>query len=103
MQTKPSIVFVHGLRADGSCFSKVILTLQAVDLFDQKVGGPPAWRSKPSSYIVANNDRTVQPDRQRDVAKRMGPTIYDVDSTHVLMLSNPGLVIDVIRTAARAV
>jgi len=71
------------------------------DLFNQKLEGT-AWRSKPSWYIVGKNDRTVHPDLQRFVAKRMGATIYEVDSSHVPMLSNPKLVIDVIRTAANA-
>ena len=71
----------------------------AADLFNQKVPGT-AWRSKSSWYIVANNDRTVRPELQRFVAKRMGATIYEVDSSHVPMLSHPGLVIDVIRSAA---
>src|SRR6266516_7948842 len=48
----------------------------AADLFEQKVEGT-AWRSKPSWYIVARNDRTVQPELQRFVAKRMGATIYE--------------------------
>src|SRR6266436_3416138 len=74
----------------------------AADLFNQKVAGT-AWRSKPSWYIVANNDRTVRPELQRFVAKRMGATIYEIDSSHVPMLSNPDVVIDVIRTAALAV
>jgi pimeloyl-ACP methyl ester carboxylesterase len=74
----------------------------AADLFDQKVEGT-AWRSKPSWCIVATKDRTVQPALQRFVAKRMGATTYEVDSSHVPMLSNPGLVIDVIRAAAKAV
>src|SRR5882724_9114130 len=74
----------------------------AADLFDQKVDGT-AWRSKPSWYIVAKNDRTVQPELQRFVAKRMGATTYEVASSHVPMLSHPSLVIDVIRTAAKAV
>jgi pimeloyl-ACP methyl ester carboxylesterase len=74
----------------------------AADLFNQKVAGT-AWRSKPSWYIVAGKDRTVQPELQRFVAKRMGATIYEVDSSHVPMLSHPDLVIDVIRTAALAV
>jgi pimeloyl-ACP methyl ester carboxylesterase len=62
-----------------------------------------AWRSKPSWYIVANNDRTVHPDLERFVAQRMGATTYDVESSHVPMLSHPDLVLDVIRTAANAV
>jgi pimeloyl-ACP methyl ester carboxylesterase len=73
-----------------------------VGLFTQRVDGV-AWRSKPSLYIVATSDRTVHPELERFVAKRMGATTYEVDSSHVPMLSNPGLVIDVIRAAARAV
>src|SRR6266478_8931963 len=74
----------------------------AADLFNAKVGGT-AWRSKPSWYIVAKNDRTVHPDMQRFVAQRMGATTTEVASSHVPMLSNPKLVIDVIGTAAKAV
>ena len=74
----------------------------APDLFNAKVGGT-AWKSKPSWYIVAKNDRTVHPDMERFVAKRMGAATYEVDSSHVPMLSRPNMVIDVIRTAANAV
>jgi pimeloyl-ACP methyl ester carboxylesterase len=72
------------------------------NLFNEKVEGT-AWRSKPSWYIVAKNDRTVQPELERFVAKRMGATTYEVESSHVPMLSNPNMVLDVIRTAANAV
>jgi len=72
------------------------------DLFNQKVDGT-AWKSKPSWYIVATQDRTVQPELQRFVSKRMGAKVTEVASSHVAMLSRPDLVIDVIRTAAKAV
>jgi pimeloyl-ACP methyl ester carboxylesterase len=62
-----------------------------------------AWRSKPSWYIRATSDRTVNPDLEAFVADRMGATTYDVDSSHVPMLSHPEMVLDVIRTAANAV
>ena len=74
----------------------------AADLFTQKVEGT-AWKLKPSWYIVANEDRTVQPELQRFVAKRMGATTFETDSSHVPMLSQPGFVLDVIRKAAKAV
>ena len=74
----------------------------AADLFAHDAEGV-AWRSKPSWYVVANNDRTVHPELERFVAERMGATTYDVDSSHVPMLSHPELVLDVIRTAANAV
>jgi pimeloyl-ACP methyl ester carboxylesterase len=74
----------------------------AADLFSRNAPGT-AWKSKPSWYIVAKNDRTVHPDLERFAAKRMGATTYEVDSSHVIMLSRPDAVIDVIRTAAKAV
>lgn len=115
-------VFSHIEVADGriwlrpsgiGCFAgdvseeeqKLILATQAVpvaDLFTQKADGV-AWRSKPSWSIVANQDRTVQPELQRAAAKRMGAKAYEVTSSHVPMLSNPKFVLDVIRDAAKAV
>src|ERR1700733_225449 len=71
----------------------------AADLFLHNVPGV-AWRSKPSWCIVGNNDQTVHPDLERASAKRMGATTYDIDSSHVPMLSHPDYVLDVIRTAA---
>jgi pimeloyl-ACP methyl ester carboxylesterase len=84
---------------------KLVWATQGVpnaDLFSQKVEGT-AWRSKPSWYVVANNDRTVNPELQRFVAKRMGATVYAVDSSHVPMLSHPVVVLDAIRAAANSV
>jgi pimeloyl-ACP methyl ester carboxylesterase len=74
----------------------------AADIFSRNAPGV-AWKSKPSWYIVANNDRTVHPELQRFVAKRMGASTHAVDSSHVPMLSHPGFVLDVIRKAAQAV
>jgi pimeloyl-ACP methyl ester carboxylesterase len=203
MQTKPSIVFAHGIWADGSCFNKVIPPLQAdgyevastqygldtnqgdvattlrtlgrvsspvllvghsyggsvitaagtddrvaglvyicalveiadgrawmlpsgaacfagdlpeeeqklvwathfapaADLFLHNAPGV-AWRSKPSWYIVGSNDHTVNPELERAAAKRMGATTYELDSSHVPMLSQPGAVLDIIRTAATSI
>ena len=74
----------------------------AADLFTQKVDGV-AWRSKPNWYIVATKDRTVQPDLERFLAKRMRATTTEVASSHVAMLSHPKVVLEVIRAAAQAV
>ena len=74
------------------------------DLFNQKVDGV-AWRSKPSWYTVATEDRarTIQPELERFVAKRMGATTVELRSSHVPMLSQPQAVLDVIRNAANAI
>jgi pimeloyl-ACP methyl ester carboxylesterase len=115
-------VFAHIEIADGrvwllpdgiGCFAgdlpeqeqKVVWAVQGVpvaDLLNQKMKGT-AWRTKPSWYVVAKNDRTVHPELQRFCAKRMGATTYEAESSHVAMLSNPRLVIDVIRNAANAI
>ena len=70
--------------------------------FDAKAGGT-AWKSKPSWYIVGKKDHTVHPDLERAMAKRMGATTVELDSSHVPMLSQPERVLDVIRAAAKAV
>lgn len=75
----------------------------AADLFLQKQLDGVAWRSKPSWSIVATQDRTVHPDLERFAAKRMGAKTVEVASSHVPMLSQPKVVLDVIRDAARAV
>src|SRR5215469_3817370 len=73
----------------------------APDLVEAKVGGT-AWKSKPSWYIVAKNDHTVHPYCERFLAKRMGATTTEAASSHVVMLSQPQVVIDVIRKAVKA-
>src|SRR5271155_3619910 len=74
----------------------------AADLFNQKHDGI-AWRSKPSWYIVATEDRTVHPELERFVAKRMGAITTELKTSHVPMLSQPHAVLDVIRSASAAV
>src|SRR5262249_21943178 len=69
---------------------------------EQKIKSTP-WKSKPSWYILATKDHTVNPDLQRWVSKRMGATVVEVESSHIPMLSKPDVVIDVIRQAATAV
>ena len=72
------------------------------DLFNQKLDGA-AWKTKPSWYVLANQDQTVHPDLQRFASQRMKATTTEVTSSHVPMLSHPDVVLDVIRKAASAV
>ena len=77
-------------------------TPPSTELFNTKAPGV-AWKTKPSWYIVANNDNAVNPELERFVAKRMNATTYDIDSSHVPMLSHPDFVINVIRDAIKGV
>jgi len=63
--------------------------------------GVPAWKTIPSWYIVASQDKTISPRAERAMAKRAGATTVEVNSSHVPMLSKPLTVISVIRKAAR--
>lgn len=60
----------------------------------------PAWRKKPSSYMVAANDKAIPPALQEMMSRRMGAKAMSVASSHVAMLSHPNEVADLIANAA---
>jgi len=64
--------------------------------------GEPAWRTIPSWYLVAKQDRAIPPASQRFMAQRMKAHIREINSSHVAMISHPGVVSDMILDAARA-
>jgi pimeloyl-ACP methyl ester carboxylesterase len=63
--------------------------------------GPPAWKTIPSWYLVAKQDRTIPPEAERFMAKRAGSHTVEINSSHVAMISHPGAVVKLIRSAAR--
>jgi pimeloyl-ACP methyl ester carboxylesterase len=73
----------------------------AVKCFGDKIS-TAAWRSRPSWYIVAAHDETIPPAVERDSAARMGAETLELKSSHVPMLSQPGVVADFITKAASA-
>ena len=102
MRPEGVVCFAGDLSEEEQKFVWATHFAPAADLFSRNAPGT-AWRSKPSWYIVAKNDRTVQPELQRFLAKRMAASTTEVASSHVPMLSHPDLVINVIRAAAKAV
>ena len=65
--------------------------------------GPPAWKSSPAWAVVATGDKAAGTDVIRSMAERAGATITEVEGSHVIMVSQPGAVADVILTVAAAV
>jgi pimeloyl-ACP methyl ester carboxylesterase len=63
----------------------------------------PAWRSKPSWYLVATDDRMIPPAAQRAMSQRAGSTTAEVPGSHAIYVSRPDVVADLITEAARAV
>jgi pimeloyl-ACP methyl ester carboxylesterase len=59
-----------------------------------------AWRSKPSWYAVSTEDRTINPDLQRFMAKRMGARTIEVKASHVSLISQPDTIANLIAEAA---
>jgi pimeloyl-ACP methyl ester carboxylesterase len=60
----------------------------------------PAWRSKPSWYLITTGDRMIPPDAQRTMSQRIGATVAEVDASHSVYVSQPAAVADLIKQAA---
>ena len=62
----------------------------------------PAWQTKPSWYLVAQDDRMIPPPAQRAMAQRAGSTVVEVPGSHAVYVSQPRAVADLIAKAATA-
>jgi pimeloyl-ACP methyl ester carboxylesterase len=62
----------------------------------------PAWRAKPSWYMVTTADRMIPPDAQRAMAKRAGAHVTEIDASHSVYVSQPAAVAKMIEDAASA-
>src|SRR3989454_4174724 len=61
----------------------------------------PAWRAKPSWYLIATDDRMIPPDAQRAMSKRAGSTVVEVKGSHAIYVSQPGVVAAIIGQAVK--
>lgn len=64
--------------------------------------GAPAWKTIPSWYMVARQDKAIPPDAERTMAKRAGSTTVEVNGSHSVAVSHPIAVADLILAAARS-
>jgi pimeloyl-ACP methyl ester carboxylesterase len=62
----------------------------------------PAWRSKPSWYLIATEDRMIPPPAQREMSARAGSTVVEVAGSHAIYVSKPAAVAELIETAVNA-
>ena len=62
----------------------------------------PAWRSKPSWYLVTTEDKMIPPDAQRAMSKRAGSTVVEVKGSHSVYVSQPREVAQLIEQAAKS-
>lgn len=92
-------------------FAADVETVQAAFMADSQVpwgvdalGGTirqPAWRTKPSWYLVAADDKMIPPPAQRFMAKRAGSTVVEAKGSHAIYVSKPEAVAQVIEQAAQ--
>lgn len=62
----------------------------------------PAWKVKPTFYLVATDDRMIPPPAQRKMAERAGATVVETKGSHAVYVSKPRAVADIIEKAANA-
>ncbi len=62
----------------------------------------PAWKTKPSWYLVVTEDKMIPPAAQRFMSKRAGSKVLEVAGSHAIYVSQPKAVADLIRTAAQS-
>jgi len=63
----------------------------------------PAWKAKPSWYMIASEDKMIPPVAQRSMSKRAGSTVAEVKGSHAIYVSQPGAVAALIEQAAKDV
>jgi pimeloyl-ACP methyl ester carboxylesterase len=93
--------FAGDLPADEAAFMADSQVPWGVDALGGTVT-EPGWRSKPSWYLVAADDRMIPPPAQRQMAERAGATVSEVAGSHSVYVSQPQAVADLIHTAVES-
>jgi pimeloyl-ACP methyl ester carboxylesterase len=90
----------HKASADQTAIMAAVQRPIAVKCI-QEVSPQPTWKTKPTWYLLADEDRMIKPTTQRFMAERMGAKIRSYAVDHTPMYTQPNLVVDVITEAVR--
>ena len=96
--------FLGGFAPDVPMADRVFMADSQVPLAVSVFAAPithPAWRTKPSWYLVSSNDQVIPPDVERMYAKRMKATTEEVAGSHVAFISHPDVAAHIIEEAAK--
>jgi pimeloyl-ACP methyl ester carboxylesterase len=91
--------FAADIPRDEAEFMAISQVPISTDSFTHQVTNP-AWRHKPSWYMVASEDRSINPDQERMMAKRAKAKTIEVNSSHVAYMSHPNETAELIKEAA---
>src|SRR5258707_301657 len=97
--------FRASFAADVSADAAAFMADSQVPWGVEALGGTinePAWRTKPSWYLVSTEDKMIPPDAQRAMSKRAGSTVVEVKGSHAVYVSQPQVVASLIEKAAEA-
>jgi len=92
--------FANGVDAKRAHELYAVQSPITATLFAGAVTTAAAWRSKPSWYAVSKQDRTINPDLERFMAKRMNATTIEVEAGHLSLVSHPDAIANLILAAA---
>lgn len=90
----------HNASADQLAIMAALQRPISVKCIQEKAPAP-AWKTKPSWFFIAEEDRMISPETQRFMAERMGATVRSHPVDHTPMYTAPALIVDVILEAAR--
>jgi len=93
--------FAADVNADAAAFMADAQVPWGVDALGGAVT-EPAWKTKPSWYMVATEDKMIPPDAQRAMSKRVGSTMVEVKGSHAVYVSEPRSVALLIEQAAKS-
>lgn len=98
--------FAASFAADVDADSAAFMADSQVPWGVEALGGAisePAWKSKPSWYLVATDDKMIPPPAQRFMSERAGSTVVEEAGSHAIYVSQPNAVAALIERAAQAV
>jgi pimeloyl-ACP methyl ester carboxylesterase len=101
-RTQFRAAFAADVSADAAAFMADSQVPWGLDALNGAVS-EPAWKSKPSWYLVSTEDKMIPPDAQRAMSKRAGSTVEEVKGSHAVYVSQPKAVAAIIAKAASGV
>jgi pimeloyl-ACP methyl ester carboxylesterase len=101
-RTKFRAAFAADVNADTAAFMADSQVPWGLDALNASVTDP-AWKTKPSWYLVTTEDKMIPPDAQRAMSKRAGSTVVEAKGSHAVYVSQPRAVADLIAKAANGV
>jgi pimeloyl-ACP methyl ester carboxylesterase len=100
-KTKFATSFAADVNDDDAAFMADSQVPWGVDALSGAVTAP-AWKTKPSWYLVSTEDKMIPPDAQRAMSKRAGSTVVEVKGSHAVYVSQPQAVASIIEKAAKS-